>query len=219
MIKLPKQDSSNSKLGKKVRATYREVGPTCPQSCPHLQKSVCYALYGFVNIHAKKSPYHGTDAQRVHDWLLNLPRGHKVRHHVSGDFMEPSGQVDEEYVDSLLAAHEARSDLQGWSYTHAWDQLKSSRLNSTKSLTVNASCDSLEEVEEALEAGWPSTMVVDQNAESKPLKIDGQKARLVICPHQTHGIQCSECMLCFRKARSCVVGFRVHGTGKSKFSS
>lgn len=214
MIKLPKRDSQNRKLGKGVRATYRQVGPTCPNECEHLKTKACYALYGFVNIHSNKSQYHETDAERLENYLLNLPEGQKVRHHVSGDFMKPGNEVDEEYVNAMVRAHHERPDLKGWGYTHAWQQLDSKKLNSAESLAVNASCDSTEEITEAIEQGWPATTVVSEDCEGD--LIDGQ--RVVVCPQQTHDIPCSECMLCFRKKRQCVVGFRVHGTGKTKFT-
>jgi|SRR5690625_4915789 len=218
MIKCLERDSGNRKLGRGVRATYREVGPTCPQSCEHLQNRSCYALYSFVNMHAKVSEYSRSDADIIYDYVTNLPEGKKLRHHVSGDFMKPGDMIDTNYIDSVLKAHSERPDLKGWTYTHAWERLDSKKMNAEKSLCVNASCDSKEEVINAVNSGWPATTVVDEDFESGVININGKNARLVVCPNQTHGISCSECMLCFRKNRSSVVAFRVHGTGKAKFN-
>lgn len=175
-------------------------------------------MYGLVNIHASKAKIHHTDAQVVYQWLANLPQYKKVRHHVSGDFMKETGSIDDDYLNAVIDGHKVRPDLQGWTYTHAWKHLSGKAVNQVSSLTINASCDTPEEVEEALKDDWPATLVVAETQESGRIKIGEAETRLVICPHQTHGIQCSDCMLCFRKQRHCVVGFRVHGTGKSKFS-
>ncbi len=218
MIKLGPRDSQNRKLGSGVRATYREVGPTCPRDCKHLKDKSCYALYGFVNIHSRKSPFAQDDSERLHDWLEGLPENKKVRHHVSGDFMDPSGQVDNKYLKSMVESHRRRPDLQGWVYTHAWKEIDPKYINSTQSLTANASCDSVDDLKQAHKMGWPTTTVVSEKSSSQVIDLDGDTLRIVVCPNQTHGVSCAECMLCFRKNRKCAVGFRVHGTGKSKFS-
>lgn len=214
MIKCPASDSSNKKLGKGVRATYREVGPTCPQDCQHLQSKSCYAMYAFVKIHADKSEYDKNDANIIYSYLTNLPLKKKIRHHVSGDFMKPGDEIDNDYIDAVLAGHKLRPDLQGWTYTHVWKRLDSEEMNSEKSLTVNASCDTEDDVRKALSEGWPATMVVDEGFEGG--RID--ETNVVVCPNQTHDLSCADCMLCFRKNRKAVVAFRVHGSGKTKFS-
>lgn len=218
MIKTPARDSQNKKLGEGVRATYREVGPTCPATCEHLQSKSCYALYAFVNIHASKSKYSKDDAEVIYEYVTTLPQNKKIRHHVSGDFMKPGDEVDNEYINSVVSAHKERPDVEGWSYTHAWKRLDAEHMNSAESLTVNASCDSVADVFEALENGWPATTVVDEDYGGGVVELGGKEARIVICPNQTHDLSCSECMLCFRGERSSVVGFRVHGSGKAKFN-
>lgn len=217
MIKCPARDSKNSKLGSNVRATYREVGPTCPSTCEHLKSKSCYAMYAFVNIHAKKSGYHPSDSEAIYDYLKGLPEGKAIRHHVSGDFLKPGDLIDDEYIDAVLKGHNERDDLEGWSYTHAWKRLDANRMNGAKSLTVNASCDSEEEVFQALEAGWPVTTVVPEDHQGGYISKEGKSARVVICPSQTNDLSCSECKLCWRKNRKAVVAFRVHGSGKAKF--
>lgn len=202
------EKSSNSKIGKGVACTYRQVGPTCPQTCQHLSNKSCYAMYAFVGIHQKKSGYDNDDKTVIADFVKNLPSKHKVRHHVSGDVMKPGNLIDHEYIDSLLDAHKNRPDLMGWTYTHVYEQLDPKKLNANKSLTVNASCDSIEQAKEAKKNGWPATVTVPEDFESS----DG----IVVCPNQTHDVSCKDCMLCFRKKRA-IVGFRVHGSGKSKF--
>jgi hypothetical protein len=214
MIILSRHDSQNNKLGEGVRATYRQVGPTCPSSCALLSTGVCYAQYGPTGIHSKRSEWDKSDGQRVYDYLLKLPKRKKVRHHVSGDFFV-NDAPDWDYIESVILGHSAREDLKGWSYTHGWRQLEAKYMNIAKSLCVNASCDNEEEAVEAVAAGWPTVMVGDEDfgADGKLRRLsDGTK--LVVCPSQTHDIPCSDCMLCFRKQRDCVVVFRAHGHGK-----
>jgi hypothetical protein len=213
MITLSKKMSQNAKLGWGVFTTYRRVGETCPVDCKALVSGACYALGGNVGIHQRKSAQDVTDGQRLKEWLGGLPRGVKVRHHVSGDFMR-DGVVDVDYVKDMKEGHKSRKDLQGWVYTHAWRDLSASEINDTEGLTVNASCDSVPDLIEALERGWLATLIVDEHAEN--FKLDNG-VRVVICPNQTHDVTCSDCMLCFRKIRKTVVGFRLHGSGKAKW--
>jgi hypothetical protein len=85
-------DTNAKKLGKGVRVTYREVGPTCPRSCGCLESGVCYAMHGptgkFHQHRAKPDP---GDALQIYRWIcFEIPYGHKVRHHVSGDCYRPT---------------------------------------------------------------------------------------------------------------------------------
>lgn len=206
MITLTKNDSRNAKLGEGVRATYRKVGETCPQDCSLLETGVCYAMKGPVAIHSKKSGPSHEDADALLEYLQNLPGGKKIRHHVSGDFFE-NDQPDWKYISAMIAGHADRPDLQGWVYTHGWDRLPSKMLNAPESLTTNASCDTLEEAQEAYDQGWPTVVVVDEDSDGEELP-DGTP--VVICPNQTDGLSCSECELCMQKDRNSVVGFREH---------
>jgi hypothetical protein len=125
-------------------------------------------------------------------------------------------EPDWPYIDAVLNAHRVRLDLQGWTYTHGWRELDADYMNDVPSLCWNASCDTADEAVEALKAGWPTTVVVGKGYEGGFLE-DG--TRVVVCPFETHGITCSDCMLCFRKKRSCVVGFPVHGKGAKHFTA
>ena len=212
---LSSKDSRNKKLGKKVRTTYRQVGPTCPKTCRHLESGSCYASFGRVAIHSNRSGEPSrSDGQAVLDWIRDMPQGRRVRHHVSGDILN-NGVVDTDYVESIYAAHMERPDILGWGYTHAWRDISPLDLNHD-SLTFNASADSLEEADEALAMGWPTVVTV---AEDSDRMVTPGGNTVVICPEQTSGVSCSDCGLCMKSGRSTIVGFRLHGQGKNKFSA
>jgi len=207
MITCTKRDSENKKLGGGVRATYRKVDQTCPQECQFLQDGGgCYAMRGSVKYHADKSEHAPHDGQVIREYLEELPLRKKVRHHISGDFFVED-EPDEAYIRGLLQGHQERPDLQGWTYTHGWERLRARRLNAPRSLTVNASCDSLEAAQRAKDQGWPVTVVLPEDSDGDELP-DG--TRVVVCPAQTHDISCAECQLCMNSDREAVVGFRQH---------
>lgn len=211
-------DTSNKKLGENVRCTYRKVGTpeeggTCPDCCSLLETESCYAMYGYVSIHAQKDDGSHKDAGHVHNWLCSLPENKKVRHHVSGDLLT-DGEIDEDYIDAIVEGHEQRDDLEGWGYTHAWRDVDPERINEPENLCFNASCEDADEMMEAEQMGWPTTLVVDEDADDFIIEKDGKTQLVVICPNQQFGKTCSECMLCAREDRDCAIGFRAHGTKK-----
>lgn len=214
MILLPKSDYSGQKLGDNVRATYRKVGQTCPSDCSGLTEGWCYAMHGRVALHAKKSDREELDGDRLYAYIKGLEPGKKMRHHVSGDlFFEDEPDLD--YIESMIKGHAERPDIVGWVYTHGWKQLNSQELNKLENLAFNASCDDMEEAREAYRLGWPTVVVVPEDKESCELpELD---TRLVVCPAQTHDLTCSECGICMKNDRKCIVGFRIHGSGKKYY--
>lgn len=190
----PPEDSD--KMG--VRATYREVGPTCPQDCKMLDTNDCYAMKGPTHFQAKKAGAEKTDGATILEYLLHLPPHQKIRHHVSGDaFMED--ELDRRYLAGLFMGHLVRDDLRGWTYTHGWERFE--RPINLDSLTINASCDTPEEAARAYREGWPVTVVIEEPVD----EIDG--INVVVCPYETHGVTCAECMLCEKANRNSIIGF------------
>lgn len=201
-----KNDSGNSKLGNGVRATYRQVGPTCPNECSLLNNG-CYAQKGLVKMHQSGAEPSDNDADEILSYLKDLPGGKKIRHHVSGDFFKDN-KPDRDYIGAILQGHLERPDLEGWSYTHGWERLEAEQLNCAESLTVNASTDNLEQAKKAKREGWPVTTVVESDAPKNQTLDSGEK--VVVCPSQTDDVPCSECKLCMQKNRECIVAFRKH---------
>lgn len=217
---LPKRNSKNVKLGKGVRATYRTVGDdgagTCPATCAHLASGACYAMHGRVAIHQRRAERAESDAGALLAWLATLPEDTLVRHHVSGDVCT-DGTPDHNYIRALRDGHEAAaSGVRGYGYTHAWKDLDPLDLNGAR-VTFNASADTMEDADRAADAGWPVTVVVGE--EHPRLSFTPAGRRVVVCPNQTRGVTCAECLLCARPAGPGrpVVAFRVHGAGKGNF--
>jgi len=214
---LSKNDSGNKKLGKKIRTTYRPVGPSCPATCQHLKSGSCYADFGRTAMHARGSQATESDGERLVDWVSSMPKGRVVRHHVSGDIMR-NGVIDDDYVDAIYRAHARRPDIPGWGYTHAWRMISPLKLNHD-SLTFNASCDSLEQVDEAIDAGWSATVTLEHMEAPDHVIKTPKGRRVVVCPEQTSGTPCSKCKLCWKGDRKAVVGFLLHGSGKRKYQA
>jgi hypothetical protein len=199
------------KLGYAYR-TYRPVGLTCPSECPFLNNG-CYAQSGPSAIHQARAK----DQERsLTTEFRRLPRGALIRHMVSGDLFE-NDQVDREVVDEIKKAHRSRPDVQGWGYTHGWRRLNAASLN-LSNLTYNASCERPQDVQLALQAGWPAVMVVPSE---HPKRKDYGDFTAVVCPNQTVGITCDRCGLCAKRDRRVggkplVVAFRAHGSRRKK---
>lgn len=216
MIVLPMSPSTNRKLsgtrGAKIFATYREVGATCPASCPLLNAG-CYAQGGHTALHARRGSYDARDGARFVEWVASLPVGAIVRLHVSGDVMMPGDDgatiVDGAYLDALCQGARARPDVKVYGYTHAWREIDRDAVNMPANLTLNASCDTPADVADARAAGWQTTTVVPSDTSWR------RNGDTVVCPEQTSGIPCAECKLCMR-ARPVTVAFRAHGSGTRK---
>jgi hypothetical protein len=77
--------------------------------------------------------------------------------------------------------------------------------------TVNASCDSAEDIVRARDAGWQTVAVV-------PAEAIGRAAGrgIVPCVAQVRpGATCASCRLCARP-RAGTVGFAAHGSGRAQ---
>lgn len=146
-----------------------------------------------------------------------MPKGALVRHLVSGDLFKDD-QPDLEAVAEIREAHRRNPHAQGWGYTHGWVRLSSEALN-LPNLTFNASCDTPEQVREALSRGWPAVTVLPEDA---PVKADRGDYVTVVCPQQLYEhVTCQTCRLCLRKERTyrgkpVVVAFRAHGTRRKQ---
>ena len=210
MLRCSKQPTGNRKLvstrSARMFATYREVGPTCPRSCPLID--ACYAKQGRVNLH-QRGASSLDDGSIYRDWVRTLPQDAMVRLHVSGDIMRPDGSdtPDGPYLDAMAEAAEERPDVVAYGYTHAWRDVPSS-IN-RPNLVINASCDTAEDIEDARAAGWDVVTVVPSTVQWR------RRGDVVVCPQQTSGIPCDKCRLCMRPNRRLVVAFKAHGVKRS----
>ncbi len=208
-------NSDNRKLGKDVSATYRSK-ISCPTTCGVFKQ--CYAKFGYGNIqfvHAgiKKAI---SDTKQLVNFIKSLPIGRKVRGHVSGDVIKNNSKgntIDRTYVRGFIRAINKRPDLKYWSYSHAWKLFKTNPFKNLIGANINASLDNLNDVPEAKAKGWDCVAVVPESTSSG--YYNGHFVK--ICPAQIapDKVTCSNCMLCFQKNRSYVIGFRAHGNGKN----
>lgn len=199
--------SGNSKTGI-MAVTYRMVGSegsgTCSDKCPFLGNG-CYAQSGNVNIWQKRSEYSESDGLLLYRFVQSLPTGYMLRHHVSGDVLF-NNAVDWDYIQWMNKAALSRPDISQFTYTHAWKEIGS---NPFKGVVMNASCETIEQVKEAKELGYPVVMVVD--SEDKRVSWREQGLRFRTCPQQLQSITCGTCKLCAKEDREQVVVFRAHG--------
>jgi hypothetical protein len=210
--------SSNQKVGMGV-AVSTSNSSTCPDSCP-LKNKECYARFGPLAIHWR----HIDNGKRGVPWsefvsqVKALPREWKFRHNQAGDLPGENEEVDSAKLSSLSKAIKERK-LKAWTYTHK--PLNESNSNAIKSaiadgFVINVSADTPEEADSAHKAGFPTVLTVAIDAENH-VTPNGNK--VVICPAQTKNISCSECMLCHKANRTCIVGFKAHGTAAKKLNA
>jgi hypothetical protein len=199
-----------------VFATYREVGATCPLRCSfhpshgadnqddrRVHGELCYATKGRVTMHAKKGTPDESDGDTVYRMVQGLPPGTSVRHHVSGD-VYTNNTLDWDYFTRLCEAHEARPDVSGWLYTHgSMVDFLLMQSRAPANLSVNWSCDSLEDAQAAADEGVVGLTAVLPKGTVRSTGV-------TICPEQTSGIPCAVCQLCWKADRKTIVGFIAH---------
>lgn len=206
----------NRKVGRMV--TTSRPSDTCPSSCPFLDAG-CYGIgrhWQAVERHAKGD---GAWERVLAAFTRAARRGDRVaRDRVLGDIVtrDASGveRVDHGYIASLMAAHASARRSVGraptvFGYTHAWRIMTRedvARIART-GYVLNASCETVEHVAQAVELGMPAVIANDDIPEGA--MIAGR--RVVTCPEQTRGIHCAECGLCARPDRKAIVRFLLHG--------
>lgn len=225
-IKKPSQNSKIAKpKSKAMYATYRGLSNefdsngkplnlNCPRECVLLGS--CYAGLGLAGIAAKKSESRNDN---VTDWIKELPETAKyIRLNVSGDFFQ-ADEKDNEYIDEIIKGAALRPEIKIFSYTHAPKRL-GKELNEVENITVNASCDSEEDLLENLNNGWDCVKIVPENT---PKVVYTEKYKQVVCPAQKmEKVSCELCLICSRKNRKdknglpIVVAFEAHSSKKNK---
>ena len=213
--------SSNSKVGKIPVTTSEES--SCPTTCPFYGGG-CYAKTGPQSWHWRKV----SEGKRGGSWddlakfVSQLSTGQLWRHNVSGDLpyvTAPDGQelINLALLKQLVDANKS-SGAKGYTYshhklnTHNKEALKYANKNG---FTVNASCESLTQCDDAIREGLPAVCVVDSNKDAPTHTPDGHK--VTVCPAQLHeNVQCANCKLCSYSNRSQVVAFLAHGNNERK---
>jgi hypothetical protein len=194
--------SNNKKLGS-MAATYR-TPDTCASDCPLFidGKPKCYASAGAGGGSFALAKKFGKSTQEAFVRLVTqTPFKSVVRHLVSGD-------VDDEYISEANNLHKQRPDLRGYGYTHDWRNRSPLEV---EGWTLNASCETSEEVEKAIANGWQAVIESPKDMTLSGTRIAGRK--VVSCPNQLdERVKCSTCRLCSTSSDTRpIVEFVLHG--------
>lgn len=210
--------SGNAKTGD-IPVTYRPMR-TCEPTCPLLPKKDSGGCYGTGRIFGLAQKLSGE--RTVGDIRAKLagrnPNATIGRDRVVGDVIKvgPDGETtfDVEYVETVAEAFTAEG-LTPFGYTHAWRRMTADDIARTKAsgYALNASCESLADVAQALAMGLDATIANDDVPEGT--MVDGR--RVVTCPAQTRDdTSCATCGLCAKTDRKAIVRFKIHGTAKKR---
>ena len=219
--------SSNSKVGR-IPVTTTESS-SCPTTCPHITGN-CYAKSGFhLAQHWKKvsSKERGGTWDDLCNYISKLKPDTFWRHNQAGDLGYTTDEQGRELIrldllKSLVDANKA-SQAKGYTYTHHkldyLHNLEAVKYANNNGFTVNASCETLEQVDDAMSKGIPAVCIVDSNTKTKSVKTP-QGRVAVVCPaQQQDNITCDTCRLCSMPKRSMAVAFLAHGNRKNSLNS
>lgn len=185
--------------------TYRQVGPTCPTTCKFLNNG-CYAQGGPTAIQGNRSENElGIQLRGVAKaiaWAIKTNRF--ARLHVSGDFYNSQGNLDQDYIDGVYSLFEFAQTISGrqnlgWSYTHAplEDGRKLSNRLSEVGLSVRLSDHN----------GSMGAVVADFN------NLQGIEKPLKCLAQLSDNFDCDKCKACWEKPDHTIV-FNPHGARK-----
>ena len=213
--------SGNQKVGE--MATGSTDRSSCPDNCK-LKKvdgeaGGCYSESGYYTRHNWNKLDAGERGGSFEDFIASvkkLPENAPFRMNVSGDVAGENNYIDGPKLEELTAALKGK---RGWSYTHKPLKMFKNAAKVKKAVdngfTVNVSADTVEEAEEAYNAGLPAVILVPENHPEKSETLNGTK--VVVCMEQTERkSDCKSCQICFQKNRRFLIGFRAHGASKNK---
>ena len=213
------ESSANTKVGN-VSATYAPQ-QTCPKSCPFMG-SGCYAESGLVGMQTRKinrmAESEGLTklalAKMESTAIRKLSGLRPLRLHVVGDATTNQAA---KMLSTAAAGYTAKHGSKVWTYTHAWQNVKRT---SWGSVSVLASCESIEAAGIAMLQGYAAAVVVSEHA-SGTATIAEDGIRIIPCPQQTgRAANCLECGLCMRAdwlhASRSVIQFAAHGPQEKK---
>lgn len=217
----------NEPVGPFVVSTYVSIAATCPTTCP-FRSGGCYAIAGsaHLNGHALDRAAKGWPADEVSMaearaidalWREGVPQdgaagGRDLRLHVAGEVSSARGaQAIGEAVDRYVA----RGGGRAWTFTHRWREITRARWG--RKLSVLASCETVADVELALERGYVPAVTVDRYPNGPRAFVFGA-VRAVPCPAEVSGgkTTCSKCRLCLDdgalRRKGLAIAFAVHGS-------
>ena len=190
-----------------VGPTRQEARDSC-EGCPLLDKG-CYAhagtpVIGLASI--ARSARAGKDYSLRAALRDRVNSARMVRYTAIGD----GGRVARDVADGIVATVRA-AGLQLVGYTHHW---REEQVADSWRGRLMASCDTLEDADDALNAGWRAAVVLPEDS-GDTVTPAGRTVK--VCPAiKTDGrITCNDCRLCDGSARGPVIGFPAHGNQKA----
>ena len=218
--------SGNVKVGKIPVSTTEE--DSCPKECA-LNGTDCYALFGPLKLHWSKV---SAGKRGLDRWSLfckavsRFPAGQKWRHNQAGDLPKDGrrSKVDRIHRSKLRQLSAASAGKRGWTYTHydptdSHNQQAIADANSVDGLTINLSADSMKEADDYYKLGIaPVVCILPKDAPNRGNRTPAG-IPIVVCPAQTTDtVSCEQCMLCEKRNRKTIVGFKAHGTASKRLS-
>lgn len=190
---------------------------TCPKSCPFLPdedgNGGCYAT-GRIAYFAKTKSRDWSQDEATKHILDNVRRAATImRDRPVGDVANQDQTIDWDYLLEI-AILGVNTGLIPFGFTHTWKWFTREdveRLLAT-GYVMNASCETVEEVAQAIDLGFPAVITSDSVKDGDV--INGK--RVVTCLEQSHGITCMDCKLCAKANRPTIPRFLIHGTATNK---
>ena len=230
--------SSNVKLGP-ITAT-RTKSETCPPTCGLFSSGECYDLQGNTAIHRRRVDNETYDLLTFSKFLDKMAGFTRIfRWGVGGDLpnhMHNPERIDSHFLSMLLDrvhslsmrmiafTHKpVRAGTRGATREDASHNRRALRkaLNRAPSVTVNVSCESNAELDQAMAMGFDCVVTQPIDSPNTYRTPAGNRVVKCLALQQDH-TTCSSCgngnPLCSRRDRGYAIGFDAHGTRKGALS-
>lgn len=204
------EKSRNEKVGE-ISITYASQA-TCPNTCP-LRGAGCYAELGRMGMITSKlnlSTATPLEAAREEARVIRELAKVSIRP------LRLHGVGDCSTEEAARIVSEACEEYKGekYTYTHAWETVPREAWGS---VSVLASCENLEQADDAMKRGYAVAMVVPEHDGPRPYKVGG--LTIQPCPQQTTpGVTCNSCRMCMNDKklleRKKIIAFAAHGQRK-----
>lgn len=206
--------SKNAKTGNIPVST--TSGDTCPTTCGQYQN--CYAKFGPLALHWRKlsDGDKGITLSEFVAIIAALPDGQLWRHNQAGDLPGVDQTIERNALESIVSANRGK---RGFTYTHkplTDENIEMIRYANNNGFTVNVSCDTIADADNAVSLGvGPVCVVVPKTQTSNFTTPSGNK--VVICPATNRDtVSCETCKLCAWSERKAIIAFPAHGI-KAKY--
>lgn len=237
--------SGSEKIGP-ISATRTNAIKTCPSTCALLQDGTCYDMLGNQGIHRDRVDRGEYETLTPDQFLASMDQLTRIwRWCTGGDLPSHdmnTDRIDRRFLTRMVKGIESNGQT-AIIYTHkpvitgtrgalARDASHNraairQAIKSAPSVAVNVSCESPEEVDQAMAHGFPCTVTLPLGSPAKFTTPAGNKVK--VCPQQLAKgkakITCGETCrsrngipICADPTRDYAVGFIAHGSRKSKLT-